>query len=65
MRRRRLFSITRAPRRKGTGPTFTGGVVGGESNLVILDAGDVLDDAFPLSSLRSTLFGDVFAAFQE
>jgi hypothetical protein len=34
------------------GPTFTGGVVGGERNLVILDAGDVLDDAFPVSSPR-------------
>src|SRR5262249_6148316 len=30
----------------GAGPAFAGGAVGGERNLVILDAGDVLHDAF-------------------
>jgi hypothetical protein len=47
-RRRRLSSITRAPCRKVmgiTGPTLAGGVVGGERNLIVLDAGDVLHDA--------------------
>ena len=41
-----------AQRDWGAGPTFTGGVVGGERNLIILDAGDVLDDAFPVRCPR-------------
>jgi len=32
----------------GTGPAFAGGAESGERNLEILDAGDVLDDAFPV-----------------
>src|SRR5262249_45669076 len=43
----------------GAGPTFTGGAVGGERNLVILDAGDVLDDAFPVSSPRIDAEGEM------
>jgi hypothetical protein len=62
MRRRRLSSITRAPCRKVM-PTFTGGVVGGERNLVILDAGDVLDDAFPVSSPRIDAEGEMRSRF--
>jgi len=34
-------------------------VVGGERNLVILDAGDVLDDAFPVSSPRIDAEGEM------
>src|SRR5262245_20131392 len=30
----------------GTGPAFAGGAVGGERNLIVLDASDVLDNAF-------------------
>src|SRR5262249_24176989 len=33
----------------GAGPAFAGGAVRCECNLVVLDAGDVLDDAFPVS----------------
>jgi hypothetical protein len=31
---------------------FAGGAVGGECNLIVLDAGDVLDDAFAFSGPR-------------
>ena len=33
-------------------PALAGGAVGGERNLVILDAGDVLHDAFAVSGPR-------------
>jgi hypothetical protein len=48
-RRRRLSSITRAPCRRVMGvpgPAFAGGAVGSERNLVVLDARDMLHDAF-------------------
>ena len=32
------------------GPTLAGGAVGGERNMVVLDASDVLDDAFAVRS---------------
>jgi hypothetical protein len=47
MRKGRLSSITRTSCRKvgDAGPTLAGGAIGGERNLIVLDAGDVLYDA--------------------
>ena len=36
----------------GAGPAFTCRAIGGERDLVILDAGDVLDDAFAVRGPR-------------
>ena len=33
------------------GPAFSGGAVGGESNLIVLDVSDVLNDAFAVWGL--------------
>jgi len=40
-------------------PAFAGGAEGGERDLVILDAGDVLDDAFPVSGPGIDAEGEV------
>src|SRR5262245_51118561 len=34
------------------GPAFAGGAIGGERNLIVLDAGDVFDDAFAVRCPR-------------
>src|SRR5262245_1520209 len=41
-----------APARRDARPAFAGGAVGGECNLIILDAGDVLHDAFAVRGPR-------------
>ena len=49
VRRHRLSSITRAPLPQGdrrARPALAGGAVSGECNRIVLDAGDVFDDAF-------------------
>jgi hypothetical protein len=48
MRKGRLSSITRTSCRKvgDAGPTLAGGAMGGERNLIVLDAGDMRYDAF-------------------
>src|SRR6516225_5390446 len=49
VRRHRLSSITRAPLPQGdrrAWPALAGGAVSGECNRIVLDAGDVFDDAF-------------------
>jgi hypothetical protein len=49
VRRHRLPSITRAPLPQGdrrARPALAGGAVSGECNRIVLDAGDVFDDAF-------------------
>src|SRR5262249_22725058 len=43
----------------GAGPTFTGGVVGGERNLIVLDASDVLHDAFAIRGPHIDAKGEV------
>ena len=49
VRRHRLSSITRAPLPQGdrrARPALAGGALSGECNRIVLDAGDVFDDAF-------------------
>ena len=49
VRRHRLSSITRAPLPQGdrrARPALAGGAVSGKCNRIVLDAGDVFDDAF-------------------
>src|SRR5262245_11002488 len=49
VRRHRLSSITRAPLPQGdrrARPALAGGAISGECNRIVLDAGDVFDDAF-------------------
>jgi hypothetical protein len=46
MRKRRLSSRTLPQGNGDAGPTLAGGAIGGERNLIVLDAGDVLYDAF-------------------
>ena len=58
----RLSSITRAPCRKvmgGARPALAGGAVGGECNLIVLDPGDVLDDAFAVRGPSIDAEGEV------
>src|SRR5215475_7728956 len=43
----------------GAGPAFARGAVRCECNLVVLDAGDVLDDAFPVSGPGIDAEGEV------
>src|SRR5262249_26259923 len=62
MRRRRLSSITRAPCRKVVGvpgPAFAGGAERGERDLIVLDASDVLYDAFAVRCPRIDAEGKV------
>jgi len=49
---RRLSSITRAPCLRGSAswPAFAGGTVGGECNLVVLNAGEAPDNAHAVGS---------------
>src|SRR5262249_32488040 len=61
-RRRRLSSITRAPLPQGDGSprsALAGGKEGGKRDLIVLDAGDVLDDAFPVSGPGIDAEGEV------
>jgi hypothetical protein len=57
-----LFSGTRAPYRRvmgRAGPTFTRRAIGGGRNLIVLDAGDVLHDAFAIRCPRIDAEGEV------
>src|SRR5262249_3911780 len=45
------------------GPAFAGSAIGGERNLIVLDAGDVFDDAFAVRCPRIDAEGEVSSGF--
>jgi hypothetical protein len=47
----------------GARPALAGGVVGGECNLIIFDAGDVLDDALAVSGPSVDAIGEMRARY--
>ena len=62
VRRHRLSSITRAPLPQGdrrAWPALAGGAVSGECNRIVLDAGDVFDDAFAVRCPSINAEGEV------
>jgi hypothetical protein len=61
MRKRRLSSIARLPCRSdgNARPTLARGEIGGERNLIVLDAGHVLNDGFAVRSPGINAEGEV------